>query len=67
MGKGSDAILPLHQKVMSTCRCSLVSYYVGSGVNSEQVLSVLSMRLLSFVHVCNCINMVVCMFCLCFS
>ena len=35
--------------------CSLVLYSAGSGVNSvEVVLSGLIMRLLSFVHVCNC-------------
>ena len=41
--------------VLSICRCSLVLNSTGSGVNSVQVvLSVLSMRLLSFVHVYNC-------------
>ena len=36
-------------------RCSLLLCSAGSGVNSVQsVLSGLSMRLLSFVHVCNC-------------
>ena len=47
--------------VLSICRCSLVLYFVGPGVNSVQgVLSVLSMRLLSFINVCNCCVYVVC-------
>ena len=41
--------------VLSICRYGLVLYSAGSGVNSVQVvLSELTMRLLSFVHVCNC-------------
>ena len=41
--------------VLSICRCSLALYSGGSGVNSVYVvLSTLSMKLLSFVHVCNC-------------
>ena len=41
--------------VWSIFRCGLMFYTVVSGVNSVQfVLSGLSMRLLSFVHVCNC-------------
>ena len=40
--------------VLSMCKCSLVLYFAGYGVNSVQViLSRLSIMLLSFVHVYN--------------
>ena len=43
--------------VLSICS---VLYFAGSGVNNVQVvLSVLTMRLLSFVHVCNCCALIV--------
>ena len=40
--------------MLSICRYSLVLYTAGSGVNSVQiVLSGLSMKLLTFGHVCD--------------
>ena len=45
----------MNSDVLSICRCILMLYYAGSGVNNVQVvLSRLNIRLLSFVHVCNC-------------
>ena len=50
-----SSVTPNSSVMLSTCRCSLVLYSVGSGANSVQVvLSGLNTSLLSFAHVCIC-------------
>ena len=45
----------INSVVLSTSGCSLKLCSAASGVNSVQVvLSGVSVRLLSFIHVCNC-------------